>query len=119
MPKWPVKTAFETARATNGVGELEETLRWGEPSYLTTQSRSGSIIRMHWKPADGDQYKMYFHCQTNLVATFRAIYPTELSYERNRGIALSRRDPIPVDALRHCVTLALTYHLDRRASRRA
>lgn len=26
---------IETAATTEGVGELEETLKWGEPSYLT------------------------------------------------------------------------------------
>ena len=38
------------------------------------------MVRMHWKPSDGDHYRMYFHCQTNLVATFRELYPTELRY---------------------------------------
>ena len=110
---------FETAATTAGVGALEETLRWSEPSYLTTQSKSGSIVRMHWKPSDGDHYRMYFHCQTNLVATFRQLYPTELRYDGNRSIVLSRRDPVPIDALCHCVTLALTYHASRRARNRA
>jgi hypothetical protein len=110
---------FDTAAATTGVGDIEETLRWGEPSYLTAKSKSGSIVRMHWKPADGDSYRLYFHCQTNLVATFRELYPTELRYEGNRSIAISRREPIPVDALRHCVTLALTYRSSRKARNRA
>jgi hypothetical protein len=60
---------------------------------------------------------MYFHCQTNLVATFRATYPIELDYDGNRAIALPRRGAWPTDALAHCVSLALTYHADRRARR--
>jgi hypothetical protein len=60
---------------------------------------------------------MYFHCQTNLVATFRATYPTELDYDGNRAIALPRNGAWPIDALAHCVSLALTYHADRRARR--
>ncbi len=110
---------FDTAATTAGVGAIEETLRWGEPSYLTTQSKSGSMVRMHWKPSDGDHYRMYFHCQTNLVATFRELYPTELSYDGNRSIVLARRRPAPIDALRHCITLALTYHANRKARQRA
>jgi len=47
------------------------------------------------------------------------MYPTELRYEGNRSIAISRRDPVPVDVLRHCITLALTYHLNRKARNRA
>ena len=59
------------------------------------------------------QYAVYFHCQTNLVATFRELYP-ELSYGGNRSILLDAADQIPETALRHCVALALTYHLNKR-----
>lgn len=110
---------FDTASATNGVGTLEETLRWGEPSYLTTQSRSGSMVRMHWKPSDGDHFALYFHCQTNLVATFRELYPTELQFDGNRSIRLARGAPLPINALRHCIALALTYQFDRSARMKA
>ena len=58
---------------------------------------------------------MYFHCQTNLVATSRALYRTELTYDGNRSIALPRSEGAPLDALRHCITLALTYHATRKA----
>ena len=37
---------LETASETEGVNKLEETLKWGEPSYLT---KNGSTIRMDWK----------------------------------------------------------------------
>ena len=37
---------FNVASETDGVGELEETLKWGQPSYLTTQTKSGSLIRI-------------------------------------------------------------------------
>jgi hypothetical protein len=42
------------------------------------------------------------------------LYPTELSYGGNRSIILNGKDEIPVPALRHCVALALTYHLNKR-----
>ena len=61
---------------------------------------------------------MYFHCQTNLVATFRELYPTELQFEGNRSIRFARGAALPLDALRHCIALALTYHLDRAPERR-
>jgi Domain of unknown function (DU1801) len=108
---------FETAAATEGVGELEETLKWGQPSYLTTDSKSGSTIRLG--EAGANQYAVYVHCQTDLVATFREIYPKELTYGGNRSIVFDLDDEISEPALRHCVALALTYHLNkRRASRR-
>jgi hypothetical protein len=104
---------LDTAKATNGVGLVEETLKWGQPSYLTPETKSGSTIRIDQvKPGPG-QYAVYFHCQTNLVETFRELYP-ELRYEGNRAILLGTDDKLPEAALRHCVALALTYHLGKR-----
>jgi hypothetical protein len=105
---------FDTARTTNGVGTLQETLKWGQPSYLTAESKSGSTIRIDQVKSADNQYAIYFHCQTDLVETFRQLYPTELSYGGNRSILLNADDEMPEPALRHCVALALTYHLNKR-----
>jgi Domain of unknown function (DU1801) len=104
---------FDTAKVTKGVGALEETLKWGQPSYLTTETRSGSTIRIDQVKAQPGQYAVYFHCQTNLVETFRQLYP-ELRYGGNRSILLDAQEKPPETALRHCVALALTYHLGKR-----
>lgn len=107
---------LDTAKNTKGVGALEETLKWGQPSYLTTQTKSGSTIRIDQVKSPGNQYAIYFHCQTDLVATFRELYPNEMTYEGNRSIIFNASDRIPEQALRHCVGLALTYHLNKRKS---
>jgi hypothetical protein len=109
---------LETARATEGVGALEEALKWGQPSYLTTKTGSGSTIRIDGVKSSPNQYAVYFHCQTNLVETFRELYP-ELRYGGNRSILLDAADDPPEAALRHCVALALTYHLHKRKRTRA
>ena len=103
------KLIFEVASKTKGVGKLEEVLRWGEPSYLTTESRSGSMIRIDRFKSEG-KYAMYFHCQTSLVDTFRGIYP-ELTYQGNRAIVFDDNEKIPVKKIKHCILLALTYNL--------
>ncbi len=105
---------FDTALATNGVGALEETLKWGEPAYVTLQSKSGSTIRIDWKESQPDQYAMYFNCQTSLVETFRTLFSTEFKYEGNRSIVFHADDNIPVKALSECVAMALTYHLNKK-----
>ncbi len=110
---------FDTAKATKGVGALQETLKWGQPSYLTPATGSGSTIRIDQVKPAINQYAVYFHCQTNLVETFRELYPTELSYSGNRAIILNADKAIPEPELRHCVALALTYHLNKRKSARA
>ena len=104
----------ETASATAGVGVLRETLKWGQPSYLTSNTKSGSTIRIDRVKTGTCQYAMYVHCQTDLVATFRELYPTELTFGGNRSVIFNVDDDIPEPALRHCVALALTYHLNRR-----
>ena len=78
---------FDTAKTTKGVGALEEALKWGQPSYLTTESKSGSTVRIDQVKAEAGRYAVYFHCQTDLVETFRELYP-ELRYGGNRSILL-------------------------------
>ena len=104
---------FDTAKATKGVGTLQEALKWGQPSYLTSETKSGSTIRIDQvKPAAG-RYAVYFHCQTDLVETFRERYP-ELRYGGSRSILLDAGEKLPEAALRHCIALALTYHARKR-----
>jgi hypothetical protein len=105
---------FETARTTDGVGRLQETLKWGQPSYLTPETKSGSTIRIDQVKPTPNRYAVYFHCQTDLVETFRELYPAEFSYGGNRSILFNAEDAIAEQALRHCVALALTYHLNKR-----
>jgi hypothetical protein len=107
------KLILDIAKTTKGVGAIEEALKWGQPSYLTTESKSGSTIRIDQVKAVPGQYAVYFHCQTNLVETFRELYP-DLEYSGNRAILLDAADRLPEAELRHCVGLALTYHLGKR-----
>ena len=104
------KLIFETAAETKEVGPLLETLKWGEPSYLTAQSKTGSTIRLGWKNSSPEQYAMYFNCKTRLVETFRELYPDLFNFEGNRAIIFKLGDDVPVNAVRHCIALSLTYH---------
>jgi hypothetical protein len=106
---------FETAASVEGVGEIEETLKWGEPAYITSQSKSGSTIRIDWKKSNPSQYAMYFHCQTNLAATFRTLFPKEFKFDGNRAIVFDAAGRVPTDALSVCIAAALTYHRDKKA----
>jgi len=98
---------LDTAAETEGVGILEEALKWGEPSYLT---KSGSTIRMAWKKSNPDQYAMYFNCKTKLVDTFKELYRDKFKFEGNRAIVFEKDDSIPIEELKHCIALSLTYH---------
>jgi hypothetical protein len=105
---------FEVASEHPAVGELEETLKWGEPAYLTTVSKSGSTIRIAWKAKQPDQVSIFFNCQTNLVETFRTLFPTGLLFVGKREIVLPMAQKLPRAELALCIEAALTYHLRRR-----
>jgi hypothetical protein len=109
---------LKTAAKMEGVGPLEEALKWGQPSFLTTQSRSGSTIRIDRAKGNDDQYAIYFHCQTNLVRTFRELYPKKFDYEGNRAVVLDANKKPDEKALAHCIALALTYHLRKSRKRK-
>ncbi|MFD2205302.1 DUF1801 domain-containing protein [Kiloniella antarctica] len=104
---------LETAGLTEGVGKIEEALKWGQPSFLTPETKSGSTIRIDQTKADNGQYAIYFHCQTNLVDRFRELYPQEMTYGGNRSIIFDQDDEVPTAALQHCIAMALTYHLNK------
>jgi len=104
---------FKTAASMPGVGALEETLKWGEPAYVTL-SKSGSTIRLGWKKSNPGEYAMYFNCQTNLVETFRTLFPKELKFAGNRAVIFDEKDRPATDALAYCIGIALTYHRRKR-----
>ena len=104
---------FDTASGTAGVGELEETLKWGEPAYLTSQSKSGSTVRIAYSPKRPLQYAMYFNCQTTLIDTFRTMFPNDFHFEGNRAIVFELPEKVPTKELAWCIAAALTYHQRR------
>ena len=55
--KWKLENLrnliIETASEIKNITEIEETLKWGEPSYMV---KNGSTIRIDWKSKTPDQY---------------------------------------------------------------
>lgn len=98
---------IRTAEETDGIVELEQTLRWGEPSFIT---KNGSTLRMDWKPKTPDQYAMYFQCTSRLVDTFRLVFGNKFQYEGKRAIVFQLNQKIPVAELKECIKASLTYH---------
>ena len=109
---------LDVGAKTPGVGPLEETLKWGEPAFVTAQSKNGSTVRIAWKKSRPTQYAMYFNCQTMLVDSFKTMFPTAFRFEGNRALVFDEHDKVPVEALRICVAMALTYHTKSHAKKR-
>jgi hypothetical protein len=105
---------LDTAAATDGVGTIEETLKWGQPSYLTSESGSGSTIRITaTRPSSKHDYAMFFICNTNLVERFKALFGDVFSYDGKRALLFSVGEDLPQEELQECVAMALTYHLGK------
>ncbi len=98
---------LETASENQLIEEIEETLKWGEPSYLT---KKGSTIRIDWKSKTPNQYAMYFKCTSKLVPTFKEVFGDIFKYENNRAILFDLDDEVPKMELKACIGSALQYH---------
>jgi Domain of unknown function (DU1801) len=106
---------LDTAASTQAVGKLEETLKWGEPAYVTIQTKSGSTVRINRKK-DQNRYAIYFNCNTTLVDTFRSMFPHTFQFEGNRALVFSLNDVLPTEELAFCIAMALTYQQKTRVS---
>ena len=101
---------FDTAVATPGVGALTETLKWGEPAYLTQAARSGSTIRLGATRRGPARCAIYLNCKTTLVEEYRAAFGDNFAFEGNRAVLIDPAEPLPTTALAHAIAMALTYH---------
>ena len=101
---------FAEAERIGSQAELLETLKWGEPAYLPKRPRIGTTLRLNTLKS-GAGYALYFPCTTTLADTFRGLYGAALTIEGARAIVFGMGDAVPEAELRHCVAIALTYHL--------
>lgn len=97
----------DCAEELENITQMEETLKWGEPSYLVDK---GSTIRIDWKEKTPNQYAMYFKCTSKLVPTFRKLYKDIFTFEENRAITFKMKEKIPEKELKQCIKTALRYH---------
>lgn len=103
---------YEEAART-GAGPLTETLKWGEPAYLTGQTRSGTTLRLAWTAKAPGEARVLVHCQTSLVAEWRERFGDRLGFDGHRAICLPLDAAPPEDSVRLCIAMALTYHRPR------
>ncbi|KIC18337.1 MULTISPECIES: DUF1801 domain-containing protein [unclassified Leisingera] len=100
---------FETAAETPEAGRVEEVLRWGQPSYVTPETRTGSTIRLG--VPKGARFALFVHCQSRLISEFALAFPAWDRFEGTRAVLFD--DPQNVEPLRHgwLIKRALTYKI--------
>lgn len=109
------EAVFEAAAATPDAGRIEETLKWGSPSYLTLETKSGSTLRIDAHPNGGAA--LYVNCQSDLIEQFRQHYP-DLRYQGFRAVVFEPGETAPEEIVRHLAALTLTYHSRKKPARR-
>ena len=57
---------------------------------------------------------MNFICNSGLIEDFKELYKGEMNFVGNRSIVFNVGGRLPEAALRHCISLALTYHLRKK-----
>ena len=102
------KIIFSAASANPDIGPVTETLKWGEPAYLTEATKSGSTIRLG-RTRKGGKPAIFVNCKTNLVAQFKQHYADVFEYEGVRALIIDDLASTS-EELQHCISLVLTYH---------
>jgi hypothetical protein len=105
------KYIYEVAKNTEGVGTIEESLKWNEPTYTTTRPKSGTPIRLAWHKKTPDKFGLYVNCQTSLIQSFCKKYPAKFEYDKTRGIIFSETSDMSSKEIREFIKNALTYYL--------
>jgi len=100
---------LETGDDLPQIGRLEEALRWGQPAYLTPDTKSGTTIRLG-VPKKAN-FALFVHCQTRLIGDYTTMFPNQDRIDGTRAILFDNLSQI--DPTRHgwLIRRALTYHL--------
>jgi hypothetical protein len=98
---------LDVAREEN-VGQIEETLKWGQPAYLTA-SGAGTTIRIDRDDSHGGALAIYVNCKSSLVGEWRDRFP-DMVFGGDRSLHLGLDADLGDARLKMCIADALTYH---------
>lgn len=91
------------------IGRVEEALRWGQPAYLTPDTKAGSSLRLGVPRTGG--FGLYVHCRTTLIADYKEMFPHKDRIEGTRAVLFDDPAELSPDRQRWLIRRALTYHL--------
>lgn len=100
---------LDEAAQNDAVGALDETLKWGQPSYLTSATKSGTTLRIGLPKSGG--CAIYAHCATTVISSFAEAFAGLDVIEGNRAVHFASARDIAPDRIRLLIRHALTYHL--------
>ena len=105
---------FQLADASTQVGQIEEALKWGQPSYLTYNPKSGTPTRLGLLKSG--EPAVFVHCQTSLIAEIQSQFPDSFIYDGNRAAGIKVGTSLRATPMSLLIRRALTYHLRTAAT---
>ncbi len=120
--KWDAKTKsgkrmqelhaliLRLADEIDGVGEIEQSIKWGQASYAALRPKSGTPLRID-SDEDAGIYSLFVPCSTSLISDFRENHSGMFDYYGQREIRLKLDEPLPETELTLFISAALTYYL--------
>lgn len=113
---WSCRAVFHDIAAQNALGPLDETLKWGKPSWRPKRPRTGSTLRMDWQPNAPHRLSLFVDCKTDLAARMADLYADVLTNDGRRAMGLALTAPLPEQAIAHLAQMTFTYHLKKTAA---
>lgn len=105
---------IKTARDDNRIGKLTETLKWGEPAFLTDETKAGSTLRLGYSKLSNSP-ALFVSCSTPLLMTLKELDTAGvLQYHGLRDIAVPNITSKNTGMIQTCILKTLTYHLDKK-----
>lgn len=98
---------IRAAQTTPGVGQLTETLKWGEPAYLTVAPKSGTILRLG---QIGGRAAIMVPCSTTIIEDARGLFGDVPDLSGTRGLILGGDTQLRD----HVIHAGLTYYIRKR-----
>lgn len=98
---------LDEAELDSDILRIEETLKWGEPSY---KSPNGTVVRIDYKDKNEGYFGMYFQCSSQMIPSIKALFGDLFHYEKTRALIFHHDDVLPEKALTRCINMALNYH---------
>ena len=104
---------YEQAELNPKVGEIEESLKWGQLSYAS-KNRSGTPVRLGIEKKSPGFFGLYVNCSTTVIDDIKHIYGDRFQYDGNRGLLFNEQEILPEDEIRHAIDMTLCYHINKK-----
>ncbi|RLJ60362.1 hypothetical protein BCF46_0560 [Litoreibacter meonggei] len=95
------------ASTAEGIGPLTETLKRGEPAYLTNAPKTGTTLRLG---LIGGRAAVMVPCSTTILEDARAVFGELPEFSGKRGVILGGEQQV----FDYIVNAALSYHMRKR-----